>query len=256
MKTVILAGGLGTRLSEETVLKPKPMVEIGGKPIIWHIMNIYGAYGFREFMVALGYKGEVIKEYFLNYYRLQSDLTVNLKTGEASACNGAVRDWLVHLVDTGTNSMTGGRLYRLRDRLKKETFMLTYGDGVCNVDIARLVEFHKSHGKIATVTAVRPSARFGGMQFEGDKVSNFKEKPQTGEGWVNGGFFVFGPEVFSYLDGDDNVLEGKPLENLTRDGQLMAYKHEGFWQCMDTVRDKSHLEELWQENPPWKVWND
>lgn len=256
MKTVILAGGLGTRLSEETVLKPKPMVEIGGKPIIWHIMNIYGAYGFREFMVALGYKGEIIKEYFLNYYLLQSDLTVNLKTGEATARNGAVRDWVVHLLDTGTNSMTGGRLYRLRDRLNKETFMLTYGDGVCNVDIAKLVDFHKSHGKIATVTAVRPTARFGGMQFDGDKVSDFKEKPQTGEGWINGGFFVFEPEVLSYLDNDDNVLEGKPLENLARDGQLMAYKHEGFWQCMDTIRDKSHLEELWQENPPWKVWND
>lgn len=256
MKTVILAGGLGTRLSEETGLKPKPMVEIGGKPMLWHIMNIYGAYGFREFMVALGYKGEVIKEYFLNYYLLQSDLTVNLKTGEATASNGAARDWMVNLVDTGINSLTGGRLYRLRDRLNKETFMLTYGDGVCSVDIAKLVAFHKSHGKIATVTAVRPTSRFGGMQFDGDIVCNFKEKPQDGEGWINGGFFVFEPEVLSYLDGDDSVLEGKPLENMALDGQLMAYKHNGFWQCMDTVRDKIHLEELWQENPPWKAWND
>lgn len=256
MKTVILAGGLGTRLSEETIIKPKPMVEIGGKPILWHIMNIYGAYGFNEFMVALGYKGEVIKEYFLNYYHHQSDLTISLKNGDVTASKTCRRDWLVHLVDTGVESLTGGRLYRLRDRLQRETFMLTYGDGVCSIDIGKLVEFHRSHGKIATVTAVRPTARFGGMQFDGDKVSEFKEKPQTGEGWINGGFFVFNPEVFDYLDGDDNVLEGSPMENLAGDGQLMAYKHDGFWQCMDTIRDKSLLEELWQTNPPWKVWKD
>lgn len=187
-KVVILAGGLGTRLSEETVVKPKPMVEIGGKPMLWHIMNIYGAYGFNEFVVALGYKGEIIKEYFLNYYNLQSDLTVSLKTGEVTALKNCYRDWTVHLIDSGLNTMTGGRLLRLKDKLSGSVFMLTYGDGVSNVDIKKLVEFHKSHGKIATVTAVRPAARFGGMSFDGNKVIEFKEKPQTGEGWINGGF--------------------------------------------------------------------
>lgn len=256
MNVVILAGGLGTRLSEETVIKPKPMVEIGGKPILWHIMNIYGHYGYKEFIVALGYKGEVIKEYFLDYYHHQSDLTIDLKTGKVSTTNNVVKDWLVHLVDTGMNSMTGGRLYHLRDRLKGKTFMLTYGDGVSNVDIRKLIEFHKSHGKIATVTAVRPTARFGGMQFDGNKVVEFKEKPQTGEGWINGGFFVFDPGIFNYLNSESDVLEAFPMERLARDGQLMSYKHEGFWQCMDTVRDKNHLEEMWKTNPIWKVWND
>jgi len=255
MKVVILAGGLGTRLSEETVVKPKPMVEIGGKPMLWHIMNIYGAYGFNEFVVALGYKGEVIKEYFLNYYNFQSNLTISLKTGEVSASKNCYRDWTIHLIDTGINSMTGGRLHRLKDRLAGETFMLTYGDGVSNVDIKKLVDFHKSHGKIATVTAVKPSARFGGMKFNGDRVVEFTEKPQTGEGWINGGFFVFEPKVFDYLQGDDTILEGKPLENLAKDGQLTAYKHDGFWQCMDTLRDKQLLENLWANaKAPWKVW--
>ena len=255
MKVVILAGGLGTRLSEETVVKPKPMVEIGGKPMLWHIMNIYGAYGFNEFVVALGYKGEVIKEYFLNYYNFQSNLTISLKTGEVSASKNCYRDWTIHLIDTGMNSMTGGRLHRLKDRLAGETFMLTYGDGVSNVDIKKLVDFHKSHGKIATVTAVKPSARFGGMKFNGDRVVEFTEKPQTGEGWINGGFFVFEPKVFDYLQGDDTILEGKPLENLAKDGQLTAYKHDGFWQCMDTLRDKQLLENLWANaKAPWKVW--
>jgi len=255
MKVVILAGGLGTRLSEETVVKPKPMVEIGGKPMLWHIMNIYGAYGFNEFVVALGYKGEVIKEYFLNYYNFQSNLTISLKTGEVSASKNCYRDWTIHLIDTGINSMTGGRLHRLKDRLAGETFMLTYGDGVSNVDIKKLVDFHKSRGKIATVTAVKPSARFGGMKFNGDRVVEFTEKPQTGEGWINGGFFVFEPKVFDYLQGDDTILEGKPLENLAKDGQLTAYKHDGFWQCMDTLRDKQLLENLWANaKAPWKVW--
>jgi glucose-1-phosphate cytidylyltransferase len=254
MKVVILAGGLGTRLSEETVIKPKPMVEIGGKPILWHIMNIYGFYAYREFIVALGYKGEVVKEYFLNYYHYQSDLTIDLKTGEANASNNNFKDWVVHLIDTGLNSMTGGRLYRLRDKLKNEAFMLTYGDGVSNVNIRKLVEFHKSHGKIATVTAVRPSARFGGMKFNGNKVINFTEKPQTGEGWINGGFFVFEPNVFKYLGGDDTILEKEPLENLAKDGQLLSYKHDGFWQCMDTMRDRDLLEKLWQSGEaPWKM---
>src|SRR3989338_2788549 len=225
MKIVILAGGLGTRLGEETVVSPKPMVEIGNKPILWHIMNIYGYYGYKEFIVALGYKGEVIKEYFLNYYNLQSDLTISLKTGGIKASKNCYRDWTVHLVDTGLNSMTGGRLHRLEAKLRGESFMLTYGDGVSNVNIKKLIEFHKSHDKIATVTAVRPSARFGGIKFKGERVTRVTEKPQTGEGWINGGFFVFEPAVFEYLHGDDTVLEGNPLESLARDGQLFAYKH-------------------------------
>ncbi|BCB96308.1 glucose-1-phosphate cytidylyltransferase [Dissulfurispira thermophila] len=257
MKTVILCGGLGTRLSEETHLKPKPMVEIGEKPILWHIMNIYSAHGFNEFILALGYKGEAVKKYFLNYYNFQSDLTISLKTGKITASKNCYRDWIVHLIDTGLNSMTGGRLYRLRDKLKNETFMLTYGDGVSNVDIKKLVQFHKSHGKIATVTAVKPSARFGGMKFNGDRVIEFTEKPQTGEGWINGGFFVFEKAIFDYLKGDETVLEKEPMENLAKDGQLMAYKHEGFWQCMDTLRDKQLLESLWEnEKAPWKIWKD
>lgn len=255
MKVVILAGGLGTRLSEETGIKPKPMVEIGYKPILWHIMNIYFSHGFNEFVVALGYKGEAVKDYFLNYYNFQSDLTISLKTGEVTASKNCYRDWTVHLVDTGLNSMTGGRVYRLRDKLSNETFMLTYGDGVSSIDIKKLLEFHKSHGKIATVTAVKPSARFGGMKFNGDRVIEFTEKPQTGEGWINGGFFVFEPKVFDYLHGDDAILEREPLENLAKDQQLMAYKHDGFWQCMDTLRDKQLLENLWaNDKAPWKMW--
>lgn len=256
MKTVILAGGLGTRLGEETTIKPKPMVEIGGKPILWHIMNIYDHHGFNEFIIALGYKGEVIKEYFLSYYNLQSELTIFLKNGAVTAKRNCQRDWLVHLIDTGVNSMTGGRLHRLQEKIGNETFMLTYGDGVSDVALDKLVEFHKSHGKIATVTAVKPTARFGGISFEGNRVCNFKEKPQAGEGWINGGFFVFEPEIFNYLHGDETILEADPLENLAKDNQLMAYRHEGFWQCMDTIRDKNHLEELWQTEAPWKIWRD
>jgi glucose-1-phosphate cytidylyltransferase len=254
MKVVILAGGAGTRLSEETTLKPKPMVEIGGKPILWHIMNIYAAYNYKEFMIALGHKGEMIKEYFLHYYNLQSDLTISLETGKIIASRNDYSDWIVHLIDTGLNSMTGGRLYHLRDRLKNETFMLTYGDGVSEVDIGKLVAFHRSHGKLATITAVRPSPRFGGLRFDDNRVIEFTEKPQTGEGWINGGFFVFEPQVLDYLDGESTILEREPLENLARDGQLMAYKHHGFWQCMDTLRDKQILERLWQSgNPPWII---
>lgn len=257
MQVVILAGGLGTRISEETGVKPKPMLEIGGKPILWHIMNIYSAYGFNEFIIALGYKGEVVKEYFLNYYHHQSDLTINLKSGKFTAKNNRIKDWTIHLADTGLNSMTGGRLHRLRDRLQNETFMLTYGDGVSGMNINDLVDFHKSHGKIATVTAVKPSARFGGMKFDGDRVIEFTEKPQSGEGFINGGFFVFEPAIFEYLHKDDTVLEGDPLENLARDNQLMAFKYEGFWQCMDTLRDKKLLEKLWENNnAPWKIWKD
>lgn len=256
-KVVILAGGLGTRLSEETVIKPKPMVEIGGYPILWHIMNIYSTYHFNEFILALGYKGDVIKEYFLNYYNFQSDLTIQLKTGNVVASKKCYRDWIVHLIDTGINSLTGGRLYAIRDRLNHETFMLTYGDGVANVNISELLAFHKSHGKIATVTAVRPSARFGNMVFDGNKVVEFKEKQQTGEGWINGGFFVFEPKIFDYLnEKEQTVLEGHPLEQLAREGQLMAYQHHDFWACMDTVRDKEHLETMWkQNNAPWNIWS-
>lgn len=255
MKVVILAGGFGTRISEETIVKPKPMIETGGKPILWHIMNAYGFYGYREFIIALGYKGELIKEYFLNYYHHQSDLTVDLKTGDVKAVNNGFKDWIIHLVDTGFNTMTGGRLYRLRDRLMGETFMLTYGDGVSSIDINSLLAFHKNHGKAATVSAVKPPARFGGMRFDGNRVVEFKEKPQTDEGWINGGYFVFEPEVLKYISGDQTVLEKEPLENLAKDGQLMAYKHEGFWQCMDTLRDKQLLEKLWESGKaPWKVW--
>jgi len=254
MKVVILAGGAGTRISEETITKPKPMVEIGGKPILWHIMNIYGSYGYKEFMVALGYKGEMIKEYFLQYYNLQSDLTISLQTGEVVASKTCYRDWIIHLIDTGLSSMTGGRLYRLRDRLMQETFMLTYGDGLSNVNIEKLVAFHRSHGKLATVTAVRPSPRFGGLRLDIHRVAEFTEKPQTGEGWINGGFFVFEPQVLQYLSGEGTILEQEPLENLSRDGQLMAYRHDGFWQCMDTIRDKQILTKLWEGgNPPWVV---
>ena len=257
MQVVILAGGMGTRLSEETVIKPKPMVEIGGKPILWHIMDIYWGHGYNEFVIALGYKGEMIKEYFLNYYNLQSDLTVSLGSGGVEATRKCYRDWLVHLVDTGLESMTGGRLYRLKDRLKSGTFMLTYGDGLSNVDVGKLVEFHRSHGRLATVTTVRPSPRFGGLKFDGSRVTEFTEKPQTGEGWINGGFFVFEPGVLDYIVAEDTILEREPLENLARDGQLMAYKHDGFWQCMDTLRDKLALEKLWTEgNAPWKPERD
>jgi glucose-1-phosphate cytidylyltransferase len=257
MKVVILAGGYGTRLSEETIAKPKPMVEIGGKPMLWHIMNIFWTHGFNEFIIALGYKGETIKEFFLHYYNYQTDLTVFLETGEVSVSKKNHKNWIVHLVDTGISTMTGGRVQRLQNMLCEETFMLTYGDGVADVNIKQLVEFHKSHGKIATVTAVRPAARFGGMKFDGNRVLEFKEKPQTEEGWVNGGFFVFEPDIFRYLHDDSTILEGDPLENLARDGQLMAYKHENFWQCMDTIRDKQLLENYWQSgNAKWKIWND
>ncbi|MFH1369571.1 MAG: glucose-1-phosphate cytidylyltransferase [Elusimicrobiota bacterium] len=246
MKTVILCGGLGTRLSEETNLKPKPMVEIGNKPILWHVMNIYGMHGFKEFILAAGYKNEYIKEYFLNYYNFQSDLTVHLKTGKIEVDHKTPKDWTVHIVDTGVKSMTGGRLFRLRDKLKNSAFMCTYGDGVADVNIRKLLEFHKSHGKLATITAVKPAARFGAMQFEGSsaRVRSFSEKTQMHEGWINGGFFVFEPEVLDYLKDESTILERDPLENLTKDGQLMAYKHEGFWHCMDTVRDRDVLNEL------------
>lgn len=256
MKVAILAGGLGTRLSEETTVKPKPMVEIGGKPIIWHIMSIYAAYGFNEFVVALGYKGEIIKDYFLNYYYRTRNETVKLHTGDITIHDGDSKDWTVHLLDTGAETETGGRVKRVAQFNGNEAFMLTYGDGVSNVDIPKLIEFHKSHGKLVTMTAVRPPARFGQMVFDGDKVKQFEEKPQTGEGWINGGFFVLEPQVIKYINGDDIAWERQPMERLAREGQLMAYRHQGFWACMDTIRDVHLLEKTWQEgNAPWKLWD-
>lgn len=254
MKTVILCGGMGTRLSEETQLRPKPMVEIGGRPILWHIMKIYERHNNRDFVLALGYKGEMIKDYFINYHPFMSDVTVRLKSGGVEYANPTAEDWIVMMADTGKESLTGGRLRRLERLLRPEgTFCCTYGDGVADVNIAELVKFHKKHGKIATVTAVRPSARFGNLVMDGDAVADFKEKPQTGEGWINGGFFVFEPAIFDYLDGDNTVLEESPLERLSREGQLMAYRHSGFWHCMDTLRDKNILESLWVSgNAPWK----
>lgn len=256
MKTVILCGGMGTRLTEETSVKPKPMVEIGGRPILWHIMRIYAHYGQKDFVLALGYKGEVIKDYFINYHPRTSDVTVNLATGAVTYANPTAEDWLVQLINTGRESMTGGRLHRLEPLLRPGgTFMLTYGDGVIDLNINELVAFHRSHGRLATVTAVRPQARFGGMTLNSNRVIEFKEKPQTAESWINGGFFVFEPGVFDYLHGDATVLEEEPLENLARDGQLMALAHPGFWQCMDTVRDRNALENLWAGGQaPWKVW--
>ncbi|MEO8391906.1 MAG: glucose-1-phosphate cytidylyltransferase [Chloroflexota bacterium] len=254
-KVVILAGGLGTRLAEETSVRPKPMVEIGGKPILWHIMMQYAHYGFNNFVVALGYKGEVIKHYMTDYCSLQSDLTVNLGTGEVTRDTNAQLDWMVELVDTGFATETGGRLKKLRDRLGDATFLMTYGDGVSNVNISDLLAFHRAHGKLATLTAVRPPARFGHLEFSGSQVTRFSEKSQTDVGWINGGFLVLEPEVIDYIDTDTTKWEREPLERLSDEGQLMAYKHDDFWQCMDTLRDKQLLEKLWESGEaPWKVW--
>lgn len=261
MKVVLLAGGLGTRLAEETELKPKPMVEIGGWPILWHIMKHFGAHGLSEFYVALGYKGEVVKRFFLDYYSLAGSMTVALSSGRVEVRDdmhdGPGREnWMVHLCDTGEVTNTGGRIKRLAPWLRDGgTFIVTYGDGVSNVDLGALMRFHRSHGKLATVTAVRPPARFGGLVFDGDLVVDFTEKPQVGEGWINGGFLVFEPGVLDYLGGDESSLEYDALEPLARDGQLAAYRHEGFWQCMDTLRDKRLLETLWEGGrAPWKTW--
>lgn len=255
MKVVILAGGLGTRLAEETEITPKPLVEIGGRPILWHIMKHYAQCGFREFLIALGYKGEAIKHFFLDFFHLSGDMTVRLSQGGVERHAAEAEDWTVHLIDTGQQTYTGGRVKRLEPWLKDETFMVTYGDGVADVDLQDLLKFHRAHGRIATVTAVRPPARFGGLIFDGDLVSQFTEKPQAGEGWINGGFLVLEPAVFRYLEGDQSSLEANALERLAADRQLAAYRHHGFWQCMDTLRDKRLLEELWQQgSAPWKVW--
>jgi glucose-1-phosphate cytidylyltransferase len=257
MKVAILAGGAGTRLAEETEIKPKPMVEIGGRPILWHIMRHYAHYGFKDFVIALGYKGEVIKRYMLDYCALHSNLTVHLRTGEVRREGHFIPDWTVELIDTGIRTQTGGRIKRLQPYLGHETFMLTWGDGVSDVDLRRLLEFHRRHGKLATLTAVRPPARYGHLKFDGDRVAEFTEKPQIGEGWINGAFFVLEPGIFDYIDGDDTVWEREPLERLAADGQLMAYKHESFWQCMDTLREKYILQQLWDSGrAPWKIWED
>ncbi len=256
MKVIILAGGRGTRLAEETSTLPKPMVEIGGKPMLWHIMNIYASHGYKNFLIACGYKGEMIKEYFHNFFIRNSDYMVDLKDGSLNIVNGSGLDWQIGLIDTGLDTMTGGRILRLKKWLAEETFMVTYGDGVGNIDIHSLVEFHSTHGKLATVTAVRPPARFGGLVLNGDAVSEFSEKPQTGEGWINGGFFVFEPGVLDYLTDSQTILEREPLERLANERQLMAFRHTGFWQPMDTLRDRQLLESLWASGKaPWKIWN-
>ncbi len=258
MKVGILAGGMGTRLAEETDVRPKPMVEIGGKPIMWHIMMQYSCFGHNEFVVALGYKGEVIKQYMKEYNELHSDMTVRPHRGEVTYHDHPdKRDWTVELVNTGLYTNTGGRIKRLAPYFGNERFFMTWGDGVSNVDLNKLLEFHKSHGKLVTLTAVRPPARFGHLEFQGDNVSSFTEKPQTSEGWINGAFFVMEPGVFDYIEGDHTQFEKEPLEGLAADGQLMAYRHEDFWQCMDTLRDKRRLQGMWDNgNPPWKIWEE
>jgi glucose-1-phosphate cytidylyltransferase len=255
MKVAILAGGKGSRLTEETQIRPKPMVEIGGKPILWHIMKIYAHFGFSEFIIALGYKGEYIKRYFVDLCHISRDLTVRCGSGEIEVHGGDCVDWTVELIDTGVETMTGGRTTRGAPYRGQETFRRTGGDGVSDVDIYGLLAFHRSHGRLATMTTVRPVARYGHVTLDGSRISEFCEKPQTGEGWINGGFFVLEPGVLDYIEGDQMPWESTPLERLARDGQLMAYKHTGFWQCMDTLREKYILEDLWKSGrAPWNVW--
>ena len=253
MKVIILAGGFGTRLSEYTESTPKPMVTVGGKPILWHIMNTYAKFDHKNFYVALGYKADVIKEYFLNYRALNSDFTVNLSNGSIVEHQQDAVDWKVSLVDTGLNSMTGGRVKRMQNFIGNEPFLLTYGDGVSDIDIDSLVKFHKSHGKMVTVSAVHPGARFGELDIDSSVVTSFKEKPQVTQGWINGGYFVIEPEFFNLIEGDNTILEKEPLEKVAQMGELMSYQHDGFWQCMDTKRDRDSLEDLWKAgSAPWK----
>lgn len=257
MKVVILAGGFGTRISEESHLKPKPMIEIGERPILWHIMKIYSSYGFNDFVVCLGYKGYCIKEYFAHYFLHESDVTFDFRNkNERMIHTHSAEPWQVTLVNTGAETMTGGRVKRVREYIGNEPFMLTYGDGVADVNIGELVAYHKTHGKLATVTSIQPAGRFGALDLDNDNVIHgFQEKPKGDGAWVNGGFFVMQPEVLEYIDGDETILERAPLERLARNGQLVAYKHSGFWQPMDTLRDKNHLDELWKSGEaPWKVW--
>ncbi len=256
MKVAILAGGLGTRLAEETEAVPKPMVTVGGKPILWHIMKLYAARHYEDFVIALGYKGEVIKRYMVEYLNLETNLTVDMRAGTIDRLGEKTDNWRVELIDTGLPTNTGGRIKRLEPYLAKDgTFFLTWGDGVSDLDLDELLAFHKAHGKLCTLTAVRPPARFGHLELDGDRISEFSEKPQTGEGWINGAFFVCEPQIFDYIEGDDTQWEHAPLENLAKDGELMAYSYSGFWQCMDTVRDRKLLEKLWESGEaPWKVW--
>ena len=254
MKAVILAGGVGSRLSEETQLRPKPMIEIGGKPILWHIMKLYAAHGVQEFVVCLGYRGYMIKEYFANYWLHASDVTVDLANNDMEVHSGEVEPWKVTLVDTGAETGTGGRLKRVLPHVGDEDFCFTYGDGVSDLDIGALIDFHRRQGKLATLTAVQPPGRFGALDIEGDRVSAFIEKPRGDGAWINGGFFVLSPRVGDYIDGDESTWEREPLERLAREGELLAYRYEGFWQMVDTLRDKQYLERRWEEDAPWKVW--
>ncbi len=257
MRVVLLAGGRGTRLQEETTMRPKPMVDIGGRPILWHIMKHYAQHGCKDFYVALGYMGDYIKSYFFNQYNLSGALTIDFAGGGVGREQPEVEDWRVNLIDTGIDTLTGGRVLRLRRWLKEESFMLTYGDGVSNVDLTELLRFHKQHGRLATITAVRPPARFGGLILDGPSVASFTEKPIAGEGWINGGFMVLEPRIFDYLDGDKCSLERACLERLAADGELAAYQHGDFWQCMDTLRDKNYLESEWEKgDAAWKTWSD
>ena len=256
MKVVLLAGGFGTRISEESHLKPKPMIEIGNMPILWHIMKSYSKYGYNDFVICCGYKQYVIKEYFANYYLHNCDITFDFRDGNNIEIHNNMSDpWKVTLVDTGLNTMTGGRIKRVRKYLNDEPFMVTYGDGVSDINISELVSFHEKHGKIGTMSAVQPEGRFGVLDIENNQINAFREKSKDDSGWINCGFMVMNPEIFDYIEGDTTVFEKEPLEGLARDGQLMAYKHDGFWQCMDTLRDKEKLEKMWSSNnAPWKVW--
>jgi glucose-1-phosphate cytidylyltransferase len=255
MKVVILAGGLGTRISEETHLKPKPMIEIGGKPILWHIMKIYSKYNINEFIICCGYKGYIIKEYFANYFLHMSDVTFDMKQNKMEVHRKFAEPWKVTLVDTGINTMTGGRLKRVKEYLDNETFCFTYGDGVSDVNISDLIAFHHNKKTLGTVTAVQPPGRFGTLNLEKDKISNFKEKPAGDGSWINGGFFVLEPEIFYYIENDSTIWEREPLERLAKEGHLSAFRHTGFWSPLDTLRDKNHLEELWNsDKAPWKIW--
>ena len=257
MKVAILAGGKGTRLAEETEVRPKPMVHIGGKPILWHIMKHYSHYGYNDFVIALGYKGEIIKRYFVEECSLAGDLKVDLQSGSISNYGRSPSPWTLELVDTGLDTLTGGRIKRLQPFIGNSPFMLTWGDGLSDVNLEHLLAFHRAHGKLATMTAVRPPARYGHLQLDGDRIVEFSEKPQLSEGWINGAFFVLEPEVFDYIEGDDTQWEHTPLERLAQEGQLMAYRHESFWQCMDTLREKYILQRLWESGEaPWKTWSD
>ncbi len=255
MKVVILAGGMGTRLAEETTTRPKPLVEVGGRPIIWHIMKHYAHFGYKEFVVALGYKGEMIKRYFQDYFSMNGSVSISLANGKTSVHDAVQEDWLVHLVETGLHTNTGGRIKKLAHWLGEDAFMLTYGDGVCNLDIGSLVKFHRDSGKLVTVTAVRPPARFGSLSFtDGDLITEFVEKPQTGEGWINGGFFVIQRGALDYIE-DDVPWESEPMRNIAAAGELVAYRHDDFWQCMDTYRELKILESYWNSgDAPWKIW--